>query len=278
VDHLIRPATTSDLTELAAAARASGLSDIEGGADPRYVTHLIEHGRLLVAQGPDGIAGYAGSIAAGPAVMLTDLFIRPDVRSGGIGAGLLAQLFSGVGHRMTHSSKDPRAVALYARNGMAPLMPILYLRGNPGAINWPGPWRLVEVTAGTAAAADTAITGADRLPTYEYWTARPNSRAFCLLAADTPVAAGVLGGEGDEYGLTHLAVAPDVDAAQAVCTAVAAVPGGPGQPVQFGLPGPHPALPHLLAAGFHIVDTDTFMTSGPNPYTSGLAIGSAGLC
>jgi GNAT superfamily N-acetyltransferase len=280
VDLDIRPATRSDLPALASVARASGLSDIEGGADPRYITYLIEHGRLLVAVVQADIIGYAGSVQVGATTMLTDLFVRPDVQSGGTGAVLLASLFAGAGDRMTHSSSDPRAVALYARAGMTPMFPILYLAGDPGRLTGVRsevaehrPSAAPAATDSTeAAATELTITGDDRATTYAYWVARPNSFAFVL---GDRLGAGVIGGEGDQFGVTHLCAGPDVDPIDAVVSAVAAVPG---TMAHLSLPGPHPALRTLLDAGFRITDTDTFMTSGPNPYATGLAVGSPGLC
>jgi hypothetical protein len=181
---------------------------------------------------------------------------------------------------MTHSSSDPRAVALYARAGMTPMFPILYLAGDPGRLTGVrsevAEHRPSAAPAATdpteAAATELTITGDDRATTYAYWVARPNSFAFVL---GDRLGAGVIGGEGDQFGVTHLCAGPDVDPIDAVVSAVAAVPG---TMAHLSLPGPHPALRTLLDAGFRITDTDTFMTSGPNPYATGLAIGSPGLC
>ena len=271
MDLDIRPAIDADLPSLAAVARASGLSDIEGGADARYMTFLRTHGRLLVAH-DDAIAAYAASVPVGDVTMLTDLFVRPDTRSSGVGGALLAELFRGAGDRMTHSSSDPRAVALYARNGMAPLMPLLYLSGTPDRVT--RSLDVLPVGSAEAAAAEASITGVDRTATYAYWVARPDSSAIVVRDGTAVVAAGVIGGENDQHGLTHLAVVSNEYAVAAVTSAVAAQ----RRVVQIGLPGPHPALRPLLEAGFRIADTDTFMTSGPNPYSTGLAVGSPGLC
>ena len=70
----------------------------------------------------------------------------------------------------------------------------------------------------------------------------------------------------DEYGVTHLALAPSAgsaDAAAAVLAVLADV-GPAGGLARVCLPGPHPAVRALLAAGWLIEEFDLFMATEPD--------------
>jgi hypothetical protein len=85
------------------------------------------------------------------------------------------------------------------------------------------------------------------------------------------LAAGTVAGEGAEYGIVHLAVAPaagDAEARDAVLAVLASLgpPGSPGQPggrARVCLPAPHPATRPLLAAGWRNDYLDLFMATDP---------------
>jgi hypothetical protein len=72
-------------------------------------------------------------------------------------------------------------------------------------------------------------------------------------------------GHGDEYGIVHLAMAPEVtdaDAAGAVLTLLASLDAPAGR-AQVFLPAPHPAVRPLLEAGWRVSDMDLYMASEP---------------
>src|SRR4051794_18554256 len=113
----VRPAADEDLPAIAKIATANDEPD---GADPRYVSHLRNNGRFLVAEADGGLAGYCGIRLTGEYTMLTDLFVAPSRHGGGTGRRLLEAALDGPGERLTFASRDPRAMSLYVRFGMIP--------------------------------------------------------------------------------------------------------------------------------------------------------------
>ncbi|RSD15530.1 GNAT family N-acetyltransferase [Amycolatopsis eburnea] len=256
----VRAAVLADLAGIARVAELSGLGRHETGADPDYVRHLLAHGRLAVAEAATGeVLGYAATMTIGDRTMLTDAFVVPGAQGKGAGGALLDEVLVPGAPRMTFSSQDPRAIAAYSRRGLSATWPLLYLRGNPGTLAAPAGWFAEATTPARAAHAARRITGTDRTADYEYWSNRPDGGAFVLRAADDVVAAGCLGGGGDQYGLTHLRCAPEGDAGDAVVAAVASL----RSPALVCLPATHPAVTRLLGAGFVITDFDLFMSTDP---------------
>jgi hypothetical protein len=79
------------------------------------------------------------------------------------------------------------------------------------------------------------------------------------------LAAGTAGRAGGEYGVTHLAVAPPADDAGAAAAVLAVLAGlePEGGAARVILPGPHPAVRALLAAGWRVEESDLFMATEP---------------
>jgi len=92
---------------------------------PAVLRHVFETGTMSVAEQDGHVLGFAGAITRGPVTFLTDLFVHPQIQSGGLGKTLLHQVLSQRPSliRCTMSSTDPRAQALYTRQGMQPLFP-----------------------------------------------------------------------------------------------------------------------------------------------------------
>ena len=86
-------------------------------------------GGLWVALDDGAVAGFAGVVRHGATAHLADLFIDRDRRGGGIGRALLDAALPRAGTRIIFASDDPRALPLYARAGVRPLAPLLYLEG-----------------------------------------------------------------------------------------------------------------------------------------------------
>jgi hypothetical protein len=74
------------------------------------------------------------------------------------------------------------------------------------------------------------------------------------------MAGATAGGAAGEYGLTHLALAPSADAAEAVPAMLAGLRPEDGQALVC-LPGPHPAVRPLLAAGWRVAEFDLYMAT-----------------
>lgn len=80
-DVQVRDATRGDLDAIAAVAAATGQVEEWSGSDPAYVSHLLAHGRVMVAESAGRVAGFGATrrIGDGPAAitMLCDLFVDP---------------------------------------------------------------------------------------------------------------------------------------------------------------------------------------------------------
>lgn len=192
--------------------------------------------------------------------MLCDLFVDPGAHGSGGGRAMLAALWSAPGHRMTFSSLHPSALPLYAGFGVDPWWPLLYLRGPVSALAAPGGWRSGPAAPAEVARTERAWTGADRSDDHLAWARRPGGASVLAWRGREVMAAGTVGGAGDEYGVTHLAVAPEADAAAAVLTVLASLEG---ETARVCLPGPHPAVKPLLAAGWRVEEFDLFMATSP---------------
>ena len=113
---MIRPAAATDLDRIWDIRYAN---DIAGqtavpdqGPTPPYLTHLLAHGSLLVAERGDRIVGYAGLIDRGGVAYLTDLFVDPACQSATVGRQLLEQILpTEPAIRCTLASTDRRAIS-----------------------------------------------------------------------------------------------------------------------------------------------------------------------
>jgi GNAT superfamily N-acetyltransferase len=285
----VRPATPGDFPAIATVAVATGQDKEWAGSDPAYLAYLLEHGTLLVAGRDGAITGFGASrlIGEGPAAvsMLCDLFVHPGTHGRGCGRAILSQLWpdGAVSRRMTFSSQHAHALPLYTRFGLDAWWPLLYLTGDVAAVRAPDGWTVapapvVEVGAAGAlvaevaapvakevaevAAAEQRWTGVDRSADHRAWAARPYGQPVRAFWHGELAAVGTAAGHGAEYGLVHLATAPDVPAGDAVLAVLASLKAPDGR-AQVCLPGPHPAVRPLFAAGWRLGDSDVFMASDP---------------
>lgn len=248
----IRPVADEDLPAVAEIARANDEPD---GADPRYVSHLRNNGRFLVAEADGGLAGYCGIRQDDGLTMLCDLFVDPVRHGGGAGSRLLEVALDGPGERSTFASRDPRAMSLYVRHGMVPRWPLFYLSGPP-----PVRYRALaaeRIPVEGAATAELELTGRDRTADYAFWATKPGATGLVVRDGGTAVAAGA----ADAEKVFHLVTADDHDPA---ATLAAALGTFDADRVRLCLPGPHPALPSLLNARWRIEDLDQHMSSRPD--------------
>jgi GNAT superfamily N-acetyltransferase len=260
----VREAVPGDLPGIAAVALANGQGEEWGGADPAYMAHLLAHGTVVVGVSGGSVAGFGATrelvMDAGPVSMLCDLFVDPKAHGSGCGRAMLAELWPGTGSRMTFSSLHSSALPLYASFGLDAWWPLLYLHGPVSALAAPAGWRAAPAAPADVARMELAWTGADRSADHLAWARRPGGSGMLAWRGREVMAAGTVGGAGGEYGVTHLAVAPVADAAAAVLVVLATLPG---QTARVCLPGPHPAIRQLLAAGWRVAEFDLFMATEP---------------
>jgi GNAT superfamily N-acetyltransferase len=266
----IRAATAADAPAIGQVAVATGQDEEWSGSDPAYVAWLLANGRLLVAVRDGALAGFGATrrIGAGPAAvsMLCDLFVHPDAHGLGIGQAVLAELWRDEPRRMTFSSLHPHALPLYTRFGVDAWWPLLYLAGPVAALRAPDGWSVSVSGPAEVAAAELGWTGVDRAADHRAWAARPHGFPASVLRDGALLAAGTAAGDGDEFGIVHLAIAPGVtddSARDAVLTLLASLDAPDGR-AMVCLPAPHPAVRPLLGAGWRVRDKDLYMASEPD--------------
>jgi hypothetical protein len=198
--------------------------------------------------------------------MLCDLFVHPDAHGLGIGQAVLAELWRDEPRRMTFSSLHPHALPLYTRFGVDAWWPLLYLAGPVAALRAPDGWSVSVSGPAEVAAAELGWTGVDRAADHRAWAARPHGFPASVLRDGALLAAGTAAGDGDEFGIVHLAIAPGVtddSARDAVLTLLASLDAPDGR-AMVCLPAPHPAVRPLLGAGWRVRDKDLYMASEPD--------------
>jgi GNAT superfamily N-acetyltransferase len=212
---------------------ANAYGNLDGWGRPDYLDLELRERGLWVAVERGDVVGFAGLLRRGPLVHLGDLFVAPERLGEGIGRRLLEASLPQEGLRTTLASRDERALPLYARFGLRPIAPVLYLEGSLAAgaevervaveelpaPDRPGQLRLL------------AEAGGHGLTRGRAWTAVRPAGATCWL------------GPGEGGADDVLAFAASVDRAT------------------VALPGPHPAVLPLLAAGFRVATLDFFMAS-----------------
>jgi GNAT superfamily N-acetyltransferase len=264
----VRPATAADFPAIAKVAVATGQDEEWAGSDPAYLAYLLEHGTLLVAGRDGAITGFGATrlIGDGPAAvsMLCDLFVHPGTHGRGCGRAILSQLWpdGAAPRRMTFSSLHAHALPLYTRFGLDAWWPLLYLTGEVAAVPAPDGWTVAPASAVEVAAAEQRWTGVDRSADHRAWAARPHGQPVRAFHRGELAAAGTAAGHGADYGLAHLATAPDVPAGDAVLAVLASLKAPDGR-ARVCLPGPHPAVRALFAAGWRHGESDVFMASDP---------------
>lgn len=224
---------------------------------PDYLDHELEHGRLVVGEDEDGIAGFGAALERGGVTYLADLFVLPDRLGRGVGSAIMAALFPDSGDRFTFASSDPRTRPLYTRYGMRPLSRLLYLAAAAtGARRVAGPdLGAAEATAEEVVELDRRASGRERAQDLEFLGAN----GTFLASGDAYGYVRVVGqeallnptGAAGAEGLSSITLALVRDSAErASVVRVAAMES-------------HPALPALLAAGFVVEEFDTYMTTRP---------------
>jgi GNAT superfamily N-acetyltransferase len=265
----IRDAVAGDTGAIARVASAAGQDEEWSGSDPAYVRHLLTRGRMVVAEHRGAVTGFGATlrIGAGPAAVtvLCDLVVDPRSHGLGLGQAMLAALWRDGPPRMTFSSLHAHALPLYTRSGLDAWWPLLYLGGDVTALALPGGWAVSPAAAGAGGGLERRWTGIDRTGDHQAWAARPEGQPVVAECDGQPMAAGTVAGEGTEYGIVHLALAPgcgDAGGRDAVL-AVPACLDPPGGRARACLPAPHPAVRPLLAAGWRNDFLDVYMATEP---------------
>jgi GNAT superfamily N-acetyltransferase len=295
---IIRPATAVDLDqvyEIWYQAETQGFPDppLRGGRPPIF-QHEIETGEMYVAEARGRILGYTASIRRGQVIYLSELYVRDDVQSSGIGKALLGQVLprgcrapSLNDHRQMHvrsagfrrgstcctlSSSDPRALGLYIRAGMQPRWPhfLLYADSSHLAELPTGDVEIAPAEPGDPELVrwDADVGGRHRPQDHAYWITEAAATPLWLVQEGETAGYGYVQRHSHEIALWHpeaLCLGPigACSAAAALdCTcAVVAWAAARAPALALGVPAGHPCLPILLDAGFRITYVETFVST-----------------
>lgn len=268
---VFRLAGEDDVPAIRRIALALGQAEEDSGSDAEYVQFLLATGTVMVAETASGssVIAWGAAKRSRGRLMLTDLFVDPDHQARGVGAGLLRRLWpSGPREpaRFTFSSRHPAALPIYARAGLAPSWPLLYMSGDRRSLAGPDGSAHLEVRqvdADSAAVADMQLASTGRADVaeiaeldadYRWWGRGRRGSGLIVLDGARPVAAGA----ATRSVLVHLTCPDERNAGPAVITALLALDA---PEVSLCLPGPHPAVRDLLEVGFRIDDYDISMST-----------------
>jgi GNAT superfamily N-acetyltransferase len=286
----VRDATEADIDAITSIARATGQEQASTPDFPRYVLHLIRHGRFLVGGRNGAVTGFGATRQLGEGreavVMLTDLFVDPRAHGTGTGRAILSALWTDQPRRMTFSSLHSNALPLYTSFGVDAWWPLLYLSGPTTTLTMPAGYSVRTTKPGVVAELERAWTGVDRTADHEMWAARPAGVSVIVSFEGQPIAAGTAGGAGADYEVSHLALDADSlksggsvgpgSAADAVIATLCGLDAPAGQ-ADLCLPAPHPAVRPLLTAGWKINEFDLYMASEPGLIDPRVAVPSPDL-
>jgi GNAT superfamily N-acetyltransferase len=283
LEVLVRSAGEEDLAAIAAVATAAGQHDDWSGTNPAYVRHLMEHGRVVVADLGGRVCGFGAvqQIGDGPdaASMLCDLFVDPAAHGRGCGRAMLAELWSGARCKMTFSSLHVHAAPLYTSFGLDAWWPLLYMDGDASRLPVTSDWAVELASADQVARWELDWTSTDRTADHRAWAARPGGQSILVGRDQRVLAAGAVMTSGPDRGIVHLALSPaanDGTAASLVLLTLARLQGPAAETARVCLPAPHPAVRALLAAGWRFSEFDLFMATAPDVLNPRRAVPSPG--
>src|SRR5205807_6418933 len=121
----------------------------------------------------------------------------------GIGAALLARLWpdrADRSPRFTFSSRHANAMPLYAKAGLRPIWPLLYLSGEPRRLAPHKTVRANLVGVQDAADAERQLSASSRHADYRYWIEALSGAGLLVYEGARLIAAGA----GNEDQLFHL--------------------------------------------------------------------------
>ena len=223
--------------------------------------HLLDVGRLVVADDGGAVIGFAGVVDLGSCVALSDLFVRPERQSDGVGTALLDDVLPPDRPLVTMASADPRALASYARRGMRPRWPAYYLTATAEQIRSRA-WPPLTVEPLAFDAYDWPLPGDVRYHQELGATPLAIRRDGRLLGTALVVDASPQRlFHPDTSEVLETTAGEAEDAAALVLAVVGHLLDAGATRVVVQVPGPHGALAPLLERGFAITDVDTACAS-----------------
>lgn len=242
------------------------------GAIPSVYEHELETGEMYVAEIHNEIVGFSSSIRRGPVSYVTELFVRRDQQSSGLGKALLSYVMPKDARICcTLSSRDPRALALYIRAGMHPLWQNYLLIGNSREIKRL-PSKDVEALEQHGLDPelvrwDAKICGRRRPMDHEYWLRKTQAVPLWFRRKRRRIGYGYVQIHNDDfvYNSEAVTIGPigALNAREAVLCVLEAVRRAKQHSslLRIGVSGVHPSLPVLLNCGFRITYVETFVST-----------------
>ena len=226
--------------------------------------HLAaDEGRFWVAVHEDRLVGMATSFVRGKLWHLGGLFVLTEWQGKGVGRSLLEHAMAG--HpapggvaAVISSAANPLSNRLYARHGLWPLLPVLYLGGMPARVPPPhmgsleaGPARLADLD--DLRTIDLGVTGFDRSPDHTWLLEVAGRPGWLFRRGGRPAGYAYLGGDGtegeDTVGPVATLRAVDQEAAISFALTEAAARGS--ATAMLAVPGANVCVQRLLwQAGF----------------------------
>ncbi len=246
------------------------------GDVPPYLRHVLQTGTLYVAEQDSKILAFAGAITRGNISFLTDLFVLPSQQSGQLGKTLLRFVMPQDDLvQCTMSSSDPRALALYIRDGMRPQWPHFALRLEKSRYKMPLALdvEIIEADPGDPALErwDAQISGRLRPVDHQFWIREEQAvpvwfqrQGHMIGYGYVRLGAGVLN-DPQACTLGPIGTSTSEDAAACVLATVNFALQR-AEVLHIEVPGPHPCLAILLKSGFHISYFDTFVSTAVTPF------------
>ena len=245
------------------------------GDMPSYLRHVLETGKMYIAEQDGEVLAFAGAITRGNIAFLTDLFVQPAHQSGQLGKTLLhAVLPQDDRVHCTMSSSDPRALALYIRAGMRPQWPHFALQLEKPTLEMPAhDVEIVEADPDDPELIrwDAQIGGRLRPADHQYWVREQRAIPLWFRRDKQVVGYGYLRLEAGTLWFPHACALGPIGAstpedARACVLATVSLALQQANVLRIEVPGPHPCLATLLENGFHITSVDTFVSTTASPF------------
>lgn len=246
---------------------------------PSVYEHELETGEMYVAEIHGQVVGFGAVIKRGSVSYVSELFVRGDQQSSGLGKALLSHiLLKDVPICCTLSSRDPRALALYIRAGMHPLWQNYLLIGKSSDLE--------HLPCGDVKACeqygldpefvrwDAKICGRRRPIDHEYWLRKTQAVPLWFRRKRRRVGYGYVQMRNNDFvyypeavTIGPIGAATPEEAAFCVCAAICwAKPHS--SVVRIGVPSAHPSLSILLNCGFRITYVETFLSTSTRMFAN----------
>jgi len=282
MDISYRPAQATDL-EPAMRVVADAYNDLRARhglvpniqlRPPAFQRHCLEADPdgLWVAEQAGAVVGFSFAWTCQDFWHLAQLFIKPDLQSGGIGQALFGKALALETRRRTANrtlitfAYNSASTGLYIRNGLYPRRPLYRiqasvepLRDRLGATGYETA-PLPQDPPGWISALDAQVLGFRRDDHHRFQAQTPSVRGIQIVRSGNPVGYAYIA----DGHIGPLAISPAADAVQAVtATLHAALADNPAQ-ISLLVPGEAEGVMHtVIGLGFRIEEPMVLLSAKP---------------